>query len=58
MIEYGLEHTTYGRGIRELDPSFLLTAPLTVHILVFDSRIDVLYPQYLANHEAAAGVPS
>jgi hypothetical protein len=58
MVEYGLEHTTYGSGIRELDPPFLLTAPLTVHIQVFDFRVDVLYLQYSNNREAAAAVPS
>lgn len=56
MIEYGLEYTTYESGIRELNPPFLLAAPLTVHIQVFDSQIDELYPQYSANSNAAAGV--
>lgn len=54
MVEYGLEHITYGSGIRELDPPFLLTAPLTIHIQVFNSCIDVLDPQYADNCEAAA----
>jgi hypothetical protein len=54
MIEYGLKHTTYANGIRELDPPFLLTPPLTVHIQVLDFRIDVLDPQYSNNRETAA----
>ena len=58
MVEYGLERTTYGSGIRELDPPFLLAAPLTIHIQVFDCRIDVLDSQYSTNREAAAGVTS
>jgi hypothetical protein len=54
MIEYGLEHTIYKSGIRELYPPFSLTAPLTIQIQVFDFRIDVLGPQYATNREAAA----
>jgi hypothetical protein len=58
MIEYNLEYTMYADGIRELHPPFSLTAPSTVLIQIFDSRIDAIYPQYSANREAAAGVPS
>jgi hypothetical protein len=54
MIEEDLQHTRYENGIRELHPPFLLTAPSTVHIQVFDFRIDALNPQYSNNREAAA----
>ena len=47
MVEYNLEHTKYAGGIGELDPPFLLTAPLTVHIHVYDC----LYP---SNRETPA----
>ena len=54
MIECNLEHTTYASGIGELDPPFLLAAPLTVRIQVFDFRKDVLDPQ--SNREVRASV--
>jgi len=58
MIEEGLTNIPYKQGIRELDPSFLLTAPLNIHAQILDFHLDALYPQQSANREAAAGVPS
>ena len=34
MNEYGLEHITYGKGIRELYPPFLLTCPTSIRIFI------------------------
>ena len=56
MIDFHLKHTTYENGIKELYPPFLLTAPSTVHIQVFDFCIDVLDPRYSNNREAPAVV--
>ena len=58
MIEEDLPDKTYEEGIKELYPDFLLTAPLSIHIQIFDFRIDVLDPLYSNNRDAAAGVPS
>jgi hypothetical protein len=40
MIEEGLEHTSYGNGIIELDPPFLLNTPVSINIYVLNSRVD------------------
>lgn len=58
MIKEDLPNMTYEEGIKELYPDFLLTAPVSIHIQIFDCRIDVLYPQYSGNRDAAVGVPS
>ena len=38
MSEYGLPNTSFGDGIRELDPPFLLRLPSTIRIDVLDLR--------------------
>jgi hypothetical protein len=58
MIEEDLPNMTFEEGIKELYPDFLLTAPVSIHIHIFDCRIDIPYPQYSGNMDVAAGVPS
>lgn len=49
MSEYGLPNTSFGDGIRELDPPFLLRLPSTI-------RIDVLDLQYPKDRYTPAAV--
>lgn len=49
ISEYNLYFTTYGDGIRELDPPFVLTRPSSIRINILDSKDD-------SNPEGAANV--
>jgi hypothetical protein len=56
MIKEYLPNLTYREGVKELYPDFLLTAPSTVHVRIFDLYMDTLNSEYAPNHDAAAGV--
>lgn len=55
-MEERLPDLTYREGLGELYPDFLLIAPSTIHIQIFDLHVDALDLTYAANHDAAAGV--
>lgn len=42
ITEYGLESTTYEKGIIELDPPFSLITPSTIRISILNSRINTM----------------